>query len=267
MLKRGKREESMKIRTYYLVLAVFAGFLYAAVPARSEQSLSGDKPPLISQSHPAFAEIDKLHVVVLQYGVKQDKDTSFYKQLQKDVKEKLCQAGIELETPTADNILSIPELRIYISTLGLEDTQQQVFHIRMALARAVCLKDKQIPVFKSDIWQTTPAMQIIPAENISETVSNFVLEQVEEFIKTYKATNPTDKAQSNVNVSETASSTIPGKQVEAAEYKCVASKSSAVFHKPDCRWAGNISKTNLVTYNNKDQAIKAGKRPCKTCNP
>ena len=257
----------MKFKKHYIIPALAALFFSIFVPCRAEQSPSGEKHVSINQSHPAFAGIDKLHAVVLQYGAKQDEDAPFYKQFVKDVKEKLSQAGIELETPAADNILSIPELRIYISSLSLEDSQQHVFHIRTALARTVCLKGKRSPVFKSDIWQTIPVMQIIPAENMSEKVSNFVLEQVEEFIKKYKATNLTGKPLSKVNISETGSSAIPEKQAEADDDKYVASKSSAVFHKPDCRWAQNISQRNLVTYKSKDQAIKAGKRPCKTCNP
>jgi micrococcal nuclease len=66
---------------------------------------------------------------------------------------------------------------------------------------------------------------------------------------------------------------IPEKQDETdvnsavSEHKYVASKSSNVFHKPECRWAKKISAQNLVTYKSKEEAIKAGKRPCKTCNP
>ena len=126
----------MKIKTYYLILAIAAVSFCAAVPCQAEQSLSGDKPLLINQPHPALAGIDKLHVVVLRSGTKPDKDVPFFKQLETVVKEKLHQTGIELDTPTADNIVSIPELRIYISMLNLEDSQQRVFHIRTALARA-----------------------------------------------------------------------------------------------------------------------------------
>jgi len=52
-----------------------------------------------------------------------------------------------------------------------------------------------------------------------------------------------------------------------AEYEYVASKNSNVFHKPDCRWAKKISSENLVGYNSREEAIKAGKRPCRWCKP
>ncbi len=263
----------MKTKTYYLILAIAIGFFCAAVQGQAEQPLPSDKPLLINQSHPALAGIDKLHVVVLRYGAKPDKDTPVWKQLEADVNEKLRRADIELDTPTVDNILSIPELRISVSMLSLEDSQQCVFHIRMALARAVCLKDKRNPVFKADIWQAAPVMQAISAENMPAKVTDVVLEQVKGFINIYKATNPPDTKPSDADINETASSKIPTKQVEkdensaAVEYRYVASKSSNVFHKPECRWARNISQENLVKYKSKDEAIKAGKRPCKTCNP
>jgi len=263
----------MKIKTYYLILAVAAGFICASVPCRAEQSPSGDKPLSINQPHPAFAGIDKLYVVVLRYGAKQDKDMPFWAQLETDVKEKLRRTGINLDTPTADNILTIPELRIYVGTLNLENSRHRLFHIRTALARAVCLKDEQNPVFKADIWQSAPAMQTVSAENMPAKITDIVLEQIEGFIEIYKATNPQGTRPSDAGINETGLSKIPAKQNETdvnsaiGEQKYVASKSSGVFHKPECRWAKNISDQNLVSYKSKDEAIKAGKRPCKTCNP
>jgi len=263
----------MKIKTYYLILAVAAGFFCAAVPGRAEPSLPGDKPLLINQPHPAFAGIDKLYVAVLRYGAKPDKDVPAWKQLETNVKEKLRRAGIELDTPTADNVLTMPELRIYVSTLSLEDSQQRIFHIRTALARAVCLEDERNPVFKANIWQAAPVMQTVSAENMPAKIADVVLEQVEGFIDIFNATNPTGTKSSDAGINETASPKNPAEQVKTdvnsaiSEYRYVASKSSSIFHKPECRWASNISQENLVNYKSKEEAIKAGKRPCKTCNP
>ena len=47
----------------------------------------------------------------------------------------------------------------------------------------------------------------------------------------------------------------------------VASKNSAVYHKPDCRSAVKISQKNLIHYATRDEAIQAGKKPCHECNP
>ena len=87
------------------------------------------------------------------------------------------------------------------------------------------------------------------------------------------AANPLGKQSSDAGASETDSLTATEKQSKGgtksavAEYGYVASKNSKVFHKPECRWAKRIKPDNLVGYNSKDEAIKAGKRPCKQCKP
>ncbi len=47
----------------------------------------------------------------------------------------------------------------------------------------------------------------------------------------------------------------------------VASVNREPFHKPTCRWAEKISDKNLQTFKTRDEAIKAGHRPCKVCKP
>ena len=47
----------------------------------------------------------------------------------------------------------------------------------------------------------------------------------------------------------------------------VASKNSEVFHRADCKSAAKISPKNLIHYATRDEAIRAGKRPCKECRP
>jgi len=262
----------MKIKTYYLILAIAAGFFCAAASDRIEPP-SGAKSLLIDPPHPAFVGIDKLHIVIWQFGSRKEKDETFIKQLEANVKEKLRRAGIELDTNPAENFLIIPELRIYINSLSLQDSQQCVFRVRTALARAVCIKGEQNPVFKADIWQTLPAMHAAAEQEMPDIVTNLVMEQVDAFISIYKSTMITDIKSTDARTSENTISENPAEQVEkdvnpaALEYNYVASNSSNIFHKPDCRWAQNISKENLVKYKSREEAIKAGKRPCKTCNP
>ena len=55
--------------------------------------------------------------------------------------------------------------------------------------------------------------------------------------------------------------------VDATTTDYVASKNSAVFHRPDCKSAAKISEKNLVHYSTREEAIQAGKKPCHECNP
>lgn len=48
-------------------------------------------------------------------------------------------------------------------------------------------------------------------------------------------------------------------------FKLVASKKSKVFHRPNCRFIKTISPNNIIHFNSKQQALKTGRRPCKTC--
>jgi hypothetical protein len=263
----------MKIKKYYLILTVAAGFFCTGASNQVEPPQPGAKPLLISLPHPAFTGIDKLHVSVLQFGSTQEKEQTLIKQLEANVKERLRRAGIELDVPTADNILTIPEFRIYINSLSLKDSQQCVFRIQTALARAVCLKDEQSPVFKADIWQAVPVMQAVSEQDMPEKITDLVAEQVNSFIDIFKATNISDIKPLEAGINRNTSSNNQLEQADknenstALEYKFISSSNSNVFHKPGCRWAQNISKENLVIYQSKEEAIKAGKRPCKTCNP
>ena len=57
---------------------------------------------------------------------------------------------------------------------------------------------------------------------------------------------------------------------ETAEQTKVAYVASAIrepFHRPGCKWAVKISSANLQTFKTRDEAIKAGHRPCKVCRP
>ena len=53
----------------------------------------------------------------------------------------------------------------------------------------------------------------------------------------------------------------------AASGGYVTSRNSEVFHRADCKSAAKISAKNLVRYASRDEAIRAGKKPCHECNP
>jgi micrococcal nuclease len=52
-----------------------------------------------------------------------------------------------------------------------------------------------------------------------------------------------------------------------AKVAYVASANRAPFHKITCQWADRISPQNLQTFGTRDEAIRAGHRPCKVCKP
>jgi methylphosphotriester-DNA--protein-cysteine methyltransferase len=47
----------------------------------------------------------------------------------------------------------------------------------------------------------------------------------------------------------------------------LASKNSAVFHRPGCKSAAKIASENLIRYAFREEAVQAGERPCAECRP
>jgi hypothetical protein len=110
-------------------------------------------------------------------------------------------------------------------------------------------------------------MQAVSIKDMPAAVTGVVLEQVDAFIYAYLAANQPGSGVGDVNDVNVASVTAATKRPWPAGYKFVASKNSNVFHRPDCSWAKRIKPENLVGYNSREEALKAGKRPCKRCNP
>lgn len=252
----------MKSKNYYLIFIV-TGILCLSAPGQIEFERSEDELLLIDKPCPTLAGIDELHVVVLCAENEPNTDGLNWAQLKNKVTGKLDEAGIKQIDAITGNIINIDELRICVNLLKLEDTQQYAFFIQTAIVRAVRLKDMQDPVFKANVWQAAPALRAVSLEGMPDAVVKVVLEQVDVFVHARLAANSYDNLLTETQKMKTDLSS----QSQAAAGKYVASKNSSVFHKPDCRSAKNISRDNLVVYNNRDEAIKAGKRPCKSCNP
>lgn len=45
----------------------------------------------------------------------------------------------------------------------------------------------------------------------------------------------------------------------------LASRNRPHFHRPGCQWADEIHDWNLLVFDDREGAIQAGLRPCKTC--
>lgn len=288
----------METKKNYLILTVITGILCVPALGEVELPLRHRDPLLIGQSNSALAGIDKLYVWIVPLGFESNSHGLVFKKLENLVADRLKEAGITVtETDigkmvsdsskmleilkrrivSAENLkfrpFRIPELRVDIDTLDVEHSQQVVFRIQTSLSRAACLKEQSSLLFKADVWKTMPVMQAASVQNMPAIVTGVVMEQVEAFMHACVAANPSGKGSSDTRTSGTDSLTAAEKQTKpvdksaVAEYKYVASKNSKIFHKSDCSWAKRIKPGNLVGYNSRDEAIKAGKRPCKQCKP
>ncbi|MFH1715778.1 MAG: Ada metal-binding domain-containing protein [Planctomycetota bacterium] len=263
----------MKTRQYVLVLTLLAGIPFVSALVRAQPPLPDDRYSLISRPHPALAGVDIFRLSILRLGARAENDGLVWAELAGMVTDKLKKAGIELSPGSRYGDPNMPELRVYIEMLKLEASQQYVFRIQTSLARSTHLTEQLAPIFKADVWKLNPVMQAASVEDMPAEVADVVLDQVNVFIRAYRATNPPDSQSSDTGMHEpnaaTASEKNAGAYAKSAPGagKYVASNSSGIFHRPDCRWAGNISPENLVTYRTRDEAMSSGKRPCKSCEP
>ncbi len=263
---------------YGLIFIVATSILCAPALAEVESPLSLDEPFLIDRPHPTLVDIDELCVDAIGCITEPNEYIPIWREIESKVNHKINGAGIKVtntdEQGYAARSLFIPQLRVDIETFRFDDSTQCVLRVQTSLSRAVHLgkQNGDSFLFKADVWKTEPVMQPASVQDMPTVVSNVVLKQIEAFIIAWHDANLPNKAISNM--SDIVTSEIPlemksGSDVKpsVAEYKYVTSKNSEVFHKPDCRFARIISPDNLVGYSNRDEAISAGKRPCKTCKP
>jgi Metal binding domain of Ada len=263
----------MKASTCCIILTIAAGLFPMRVVGRMESPRPRWNSFLTGRPHPALVGVDSLRIRLLRGGNDRIADGLDWRALYNKIIEEFDNAGIELNSEVAQNAPNSPELRIYVEVLKLEDSSERVLRIQTSLARAVRLTEKPNPIFKAELWQLSPVMRAVPADKLPLMVTDVVLEQVETFIRAREASNPRDNRPSDGRLTQMDSaahaqnSPGPDTGTAATGSKCVASRSSTVFHRPDCRWAQNISPENRVTYNSRQEAIRDGKKPCKSCNP
>ena len=267
-----------------LILAAVIGILCISAPAGIELSLptdEPDKPFLIGRAYPELAGLEKLYAIIVTPYSEPNEGGLIWRELNPKVKHKLEEAGVNVafvtDVPDMAGSPSIsrelPALRVYVNLLKLKDSQQYVFCIQTSLARAVHLARDSSSFIKADVWKTQRVMQAASVQDMPVVVSSLILKQVETFAAAWREVNPPDKRTSDANDIGIALLTNPAEQTKTnaesilAEHKYVASKNSKVFHKSDCRWAKNISPSNLISYRNREEAIKDGKKPCSTCKP
>jgi hypothetical protein len=256
-----------------MTLTAIVGLLSVSVQSGIESQSRGARPFLVGRPHPALVGIDALRAVLLRSGGDPSADGLDWTQLKEEVTGELHQANIELVAGPLSGMSNIPELRVYIHLLKLGDSRQYVFRIQTSVARSVCLEAGANPIFKADLWMLNPAFEAVSVDDMPSRIIDVALGQVKIFVRAYQVANPevpflsgSGKSQARpAEISQNQTATDP--KVPTTRRGYVASTNSDIFHKPECRWAKNIAPENLVIYENREEAIRAGKRPCKWCRP
>jgi len=166
-----------------------------------------------------------------------------------------------------------PRLLIEIETVSVKDSGRTVYRVQTALSRIVTLAGPRPLSVQADVWRLKPVMKVVADSELAEAVAQAAVTQVGVFAAACRAaqrlrTRSTDADQTSrpqpaITSQKGVDTPTPG----ATQGPFLASRSSSVFHRPDCRWAQNIAQRNRVTYKTRTEATQAGKRPCKSCKP
>jgi len=229
-------------------------------------ALSFPEPDLLISNNEALADINHVCVSLvtpLAY-------TSFFEGLAAQVVEALEAEGIgHLECRTGVT----PRLHIRIETVSVKDSGRTVYRVQTALSQIVTLTDPRAPKIQAEVWRLRPVMKVVADSELADAVAQAVVMQAKAFAAACQAAQRLRKRLTDADQTSTPQPTVaPQKGVDTpassvTQGPFVASKSSSVFHRPDCRWARNIAERNRVTYRTRAEAIQAGKRPCKSCKP
>jgi hypothetical protein len=222
---------------------------------------------LIDKPNPTLVGIEPIRVVVAPTAPDPNVNNPFWVQLDKMVQEKLKGAGIQAKDGKRP---AAPELRVDVRTLNPAGSQEYVFYVRTSLASNAHLPGRGNVRIKPDVWHVGGELKSVAADGLNQGIIDSVMEQIETFAVCHKLANPEGAAKPDAN-----SPTAKPKRTEdrdvmkgaTAQYKYVASRKSKVFHSGGCRLAERIAPRNLIPFNTREEAVQAGKRPCKRCKP
>jgi len=261
----------MKVRKYLsvIILTAVCGILYNSASGEIKLPLQLVEQGVGKTS--VLTGIEELGIVIVTSDSEPNKDGLVWKTLETKVEEKLKAAGIKatstIDSADKSKALNTPELRLYINMLKPAGSQQYVFYIRTSFWRAAHLTKKADTPVKACVWEMEPLMQVVTGPTMPAAVTNAVLDQIDVFVNTYRAAVQAAKVSpAKDNTSGVSNEKRPDKPAAAGQ-KYYASKTSKKFHKADCEWIKRIKPENLMTYNSRDEAVKADKQPCKQCKP
>ncbi len=235
----------------WLVAILVGAFIASMADAQSGQ----DQEILLSAGQ-ALVGADPLCVALTVTGAGPDLRLVDTAKLKTQIVEKISGAGIK---HVEDEVGLVPRLCARIEGTAVPDSDKVVCRAQVTLVRQVQLSRLLNLSVPAEVWQSRPMTMVAAKAGAAETIASAVASQVEAFLNSYKTAATVSTLPSSVK-SDRAAPT-------ASAYPFVSSKSSQVFHRADCRWAQNIASDNRVGYKSREEAVQAGKRPCKTCKP
>lgn len=259
----AERGENMKMDKERILAAALAMLVLAGASGSSFAKLS-----------PQQASLSGVGAMTVHTSCSQDAaEIGFNEEdIRKDIQRQLENAGIEVRPPQMWGTLpGRCRLRVAIKVYKPAHHEILVYNLKMDFLQTVTLERNPQTRIDAATWERMWFAH--GSENrLAQAIPQNLRVLTASFIKDYRQANPRSDKTSDVKGSDNPSTALrqhpksnPGSVT--SNYELTGSKSSDVFHKSDCRSVSSISSENLVSYKTREEAILAGKRPCKWCNP
>ena len=124
--------------------------------------------------------------------------------------------------------------------------------------------DKQGNIIKSFVYDIDlPGTQKIKLNHSKKVANVSMVITGEDGSVVYNNTTSAMKVTKNITKDKVSSK----KSTQSSSVTYWASSNSDKFHNPGCKWAQKISSRNKVVFHSRSEAINAGYKACKVCNP
>ncbi len=230
----------MTAHAYVMAAAIL---LVASLGGPRDLSPSADTTLLIATDR-VLADVEQFRIfLMIQDGAQGEKLVDLPK-LRAQIATKLDEAGIK---HSDDEAGMYPRLVVQIEGMPLPECKQYVCRVQTSMSRIVTCPGPRELQIEAEVWRLRPMMKVAAPSDVGKAITDVALMQIEGFIGTYKAARKLqDRAKSvepNVPGSEDIGRSKPSSQnpVAVSRFPFVASRSGLVFHRPECRWAQNIS--------------------------
>jgi hypothetical protein len=272
-------------KIYYIFLITLSLSIAPQTALTADNITPGRQPLLTGTLNPALIGIRAIRVAVFPPNAVIGANDTLSANMKAAVERKLAESDTRLAALLQQGfnsaLLDPPFISININKFSLIAGGNPVFSVQTTLSANVPLESNPVVFSRVDVWSR---MDTIQAPNINAeiaAVNSLISKHIDEFVKDFSLANaaPVLPADSNnikiTTPQKTQTSAKPKTEVKPqapptdnqAQYSYVSSKNSKIFHKPDCSWVKNILPKNQIFYKTRDEAIAAGKQPCKKCQP
>jgi hypothetical protein len=256
----------MKIKINSHILVFVAGVLYFL-----SVSVISVKAALVIDGGPHFEDIDAISLTIKYPAKASVLKEPYWNDLKTQFEHTLKEAEFNVSPDgKVTHSKTGVELIVGVELLKVPDANLFAVRIETAMARQMLLATGSDQIFIVPLSLGQRGIKFVSEDELPDFIENAASEHIDEFLRNYRATKSLlekKDAQTEHVVTDVNQPTQVIQQTQVPKYVYIASNNSSVFHKPECRWAKNISQNNLVGYKSRDEAIKAGKRPCRSCNP